>query len=73
MTTVRTLADRSRNLRRYGERPVHAPPPTVSIAIPTRDRAAYLDVALRSLGREGAEVLVVVDGPDPESAAVATR
>jgi GT2 family glycosyltransferase len=52
---------------------VPAAPPTVSVAIPTRDRAAYLDVALRSLGREGAEVLVVVDGPDPESAAVATR
>jgi GT2 family glycosyltransferase len=49
----------------------------VSVAIPTHGRAPYLDVALRSVlpqaRAHGAEVLVVVDGPDPESAAVAQR
>jgi glycosyltransferase involved in cell wall biosynthesis len=51
--------------------------PTASIAIPTRDRPAYLDVTLRSVvpqaRRAGAEVLVVSDGPDRISAEVAAR
>ncbi|MBV9046796.1 MAG: glycosyltransferase [Solirubrobacterales bacterium] len=51
--------------------------PTVSIAIPTRRRSGYLDVALASVvpqaRRRGAEVLVVSDGPDPLAAAVADR
>ncbi len=51
--------------------------PTVSIAIPTRGRPNYLDVALASVVpqacRRGAEVLVVSDGPDPSVAAVASR
>ncbi len=51
--------------------------PTVSIAIPTRDRADYLDAALASVipqaQKLGAEVLVVSDGPDPLAAAVANR
>ena len=51
--------------------------PTATIVLPTRDRAAYLDVALRSIvpqAREhGAEMLVVTDGPDPASEAVADR
>jgi GT2 family glycosyltransferase len=52
-----------------------APPAT--IVVPTRGRAGYLDVALRSLAPQaadaGAEMIVVVDGPDPESVAVARR
>ncbi|MBS1868528.1 MAG: glycosyltransferase family 2 protein [Actinobacteria bacterium] len=51
--------------------------PPASIVVPTRDRAGYLDVALRSIAPQaadaGAEVIVVVDGPDPESVAVARR
>lgn len=51
--------------------------PPVSIVIPTRDRAPYLDVALRSFAPQaadaGAEVIVVVDGFDPESVVVAQR
>ncbi|MBX5441731.1 MAG: glycosyltransferase family 2 protein [Solirubrobacteraceae bacterium] len=51
------------------------PSPTVSVAIPTRHRAAYLRVALESVlpqaRAEGADVLVVVDGPDPDSERVA--
>lgn len=43
--------------------------------IPTRDRAGYLDVALRSIAPQaretGAEVIVVVDGPDEASVRVA--
>ena len=43
--------------------------------IPTRDRAAYLDVALRSIAPQaaaaGAELVVVDDGPDPRTQAVA--
>jgi GT2 family glycosyltransferase len=54
---------------------VEAPPAT--IVVPTRGRAAYLDVALRSFAPQvaaaGAEVIVVVDGPDPDSVAVAER
>ncbi|HEY3021978.1 MAG TPA: glycosyltransferase family 2 protein [Solirubrobacteraceae bacterium] len=49
--------------------------PTASIVVPTRDRASYLAVALDSIvpqAREAdAEVLVVLDGPDAASEAVA--
>lgn len=48
-----------------------------TIVVPTRDRAAYLDVALHSFAPQvaaaGAEVIVVVDGPDPDSVAVAEQ
>src|SRR4051812_41146406 len=51
--------------------------PTASIVVPTRGRPGYLDVALASLAPQaraaGAELLVVLDGPDAESAAVARR
>ncbi|HET6449301.1 MAG TPA: glycosyltransferase family A protein [Conexibacter sp.] len=51
--------------------------PPASIVVPTRNRAAYLDVALRSFGPQaadaGAEVIVVVDGFDPQSVLVAQR
>ncbi len=51
--------------------------PVASIVIPTRGRAAYLDVALASVepqaASEGAEVLVVTDDEDPATAAVAAR
>jgi glycosyltransferase involved in cell wall biosynthesis len=51
--------------------------PPASIVVPTRDRAGYLDVALRSFMPQaadaGAEVIVVVDGYDPESVLVAQR
>lgn len=52
-------------------------PPSATIVIPTRDRPDYLDVALGSLAPQaraaGAELLVVLDGPDPASAAIAAR
>jgi GT2 family glycosyltransferase len=48
-----------------------------TIVVPTRDRAGYLDVALASFAPQvaatGSEVLVVVDGADPASVAVAER
>ena len=51
--------------------------PTVSIVVPTRERADYLDVALASIAPQAreadAEVLVVVDGADPASGAIAER
>lgn len=51
--------------------------PPASIVVPTRDRAGYLDVALRSFMPQaadaGVEVIVVVDGHDPESVVVAQR
>jgi GT2 family glycosyltransferase len=51
--------------------------PPATIVVPTRDRAGYLEVALRSFGPQaadtGAEVIVVVDGFDPESVVVAQR
>lgn len=51
--------------------------PPATIVVPTRARAGYLDVALRSFAPQamdtGAEVIVVVDGGDPESVAVAER
>jgi len=53
-------------------------PPSASILIPTRARAAYLEVALSSIApqaaREGAEVVVIDDsGPSAASRALATR
>jgi len=51
--------------------------PSASIVVPTRDRAHYLDVALRSLAPQAAdaraELIVVVDGHDPDSVLVAQR
>src|SRR5262249_25120078 len=51
--------------------------PTAAIAIPTRRRADYLGVALASVMPQaraaGAEVLVVDDGPDEATRAVAAR
>jgi glycosyltransferase involved in cell wall biosynthesis len=51
--------------------------PSASIVIPTHARADYLDVTLASVmpqaARAGAEVLVVNDGSDPATAAVAQR
>lgn len=51
--------------------------PAASIVIPTRDRADYLDVSLASIMPQaaelGAEVIVVSDGPDKVTAAVAER
>ena len=48
-----------------------------TIVVPTRGRAGYLDVALHSFAPQaadaGAEVIVVVDGPDADSVAVAER
>src|SRR5438093_13628837 len=49
--------------------------PTASIVVPTRDRAPSLAVALDSVVPQaraaGADVLVVLDGPDSASEAVA--
>ncbi len=51
--------------------------PRVAVAVPTRRRAAYLEVALRSLAPQvaahGARLLVVDDGPDPTTRAAADR
>lgn len=51
--------------------------PTASIVIPTLGRPDYLDVALRSVLPQaraaGAELIVVTDGPDPATDAVARR
>ena len=51
--------------------------PAASIVIPTRERPRYLDVALRSVAPQaaqaGAEVIVVSDGPDAATAALAAR
>jgi glycosyltransferase involved in cell wall biosynthesis len=51
--------------------------PTASIAVPTKGRAEYLDVTLASVvpqaTRNGAEVLVVLDGHDAPTEAVARR
>jgi hypothetical protein len=48
-----------------------------SVVIPTKHRAPYLDVALRSLApqaaRQEAELLVVDDGPSEDTRAVAVR
>jgi GT2 family glycosyltransferase len=51
--------------------------PTASIIVPTRRRAGYLDVALASIAPQaataGAELIVVDDGPDGDTRAVAQR
>ncbi|MEA2304045.1 MAG: hypothetical protein QOH43_1325 [Solirubrobacteraceae bacterium] len=51
--------------------------PTTAVVVPTRHRAAYLDVALASVAAQaaaaGAELLVVDDGPDADTAAAAAR
>jgi GT2 family glycosyltransferase len=51
--------------------------PSAAIVVPTRMRAAYLDVALASIRPQadahGVEVLVVDDGPDPSTRAAAAR
>lgn len=59
------------------------PPPAASVLIPTRGRAAKLGCCLDALARQvdpagrtftdQFEVLVGLDGPDPESQALATR
>ncbi len=50
---------------------------TASIIVPTRERAGYLDVALASIAPQAAaaaaEMVVVDDGPDPATRAVAER
>src|SRR4249919_1469993 len=52
-------------------------PPTAAIVIPTRGRPAYLDVALSSMAPQaaaaGAQIVVVDDGPDDATRAVAER
>ncbi|MEA2367827.1 MAG: hypothetical protein QOH38_545 [Thermoleophilaceae bacterium] len=51
--------------------------PVVSVVVPTRDRADYLDVTLRSLAAQDLddpyELIVVDDGGDAATAAVAER
>jgi|SRR5579884_415167 len=51
--------------------------PSASVVIPTSGSAGYLDVTLASVmpqaRRAGAEVIVVLDGPDASSEAVAER
>jgi len=51
--------------------------PTASIIVPTRRRAAYLDVALASIAPQaaaaGAEMLIVDDGPDEATRKAAQR
>jgi glycosyltransferase involved in cell wall biosynthesis len=51
--------------------------PPATIVVPTRGRPGYLDVALASLASQvaaaGAELLVVLDGPDEASATIAAR
>jgi GT2 family glycosyltransferase len=51
--------------------------PEITIVVPTRDRAGYLDVTLGSLGRQRGptahEILVVDDGTDALTARVAAR
>jgi glycosyltransferase involved in cell wall biosynthesis len=53
------------------------PRPVVSVVVPTRDRAGYLDVTLRALGAqdltEPHEVIVVDDGSSDGTAEVAER
>jgi GT2 family glycosyltransferase len=48
-----------------------------AIVVPTKDRASYLDVALRGLAEQareaGADLLVVDDGPGADARAVAER
>ena len=61
-----------------GSMPQPPTPPSASIVIPTRARAAYLEVALASIAPQAsaasAEVLVIDDaGPSPEGRAQAER
>jgi len=53
------------------------PVPSASIVVPTRGRAGYLDVALASMVPQAlalaAELVVIDDGPDPDTARVAAR
>lgn len=53
------------------------PPPSAAIVIPTRGRPGYLDAALATIVPQaraaGAEIVVVDDGPDPGTHAVANR
>src|SRR4051794_15457924 len=50
---------------------------TAAIIVPTRGRAGYLARALASIGeqarQQGVEVVVIDDGPDPETRAAAQR
>jgi len=52
-----------------------SPVPSASIVVPTRRRPDYLDVALGSIMPQalaaGAELVVIDDGPDPDTARVA--
>jgi glycosyltransferase involved in cell wall biosynthesis len=54
-----------------------SPEPTASIVIPTRRRPDYLDIALRSIAPQAAdlaaEVIVVNDGDDPGTREIARR
>src|SRR3954467_15975429 len=67
----------NRITRRPGYPAPRAMPSSAAIAIPTRGRPGYLDVALASICPQaaalGAEVVVVDDGPDAATRAVATR
>lgn len=53
------------------------PPPSAAIVIPTRGRPEYLDAALATISPQaraaGAEIVVVDDGPDARTHAVAQR
>src|SRR3954471_3446582 len=67
----------NRITRRPGYPAPRAMPSSAAIAIPTRGRPGYLDVALASIvpqaAEHGAEVLVVDDGPDAATREVARR
>jgi len=64
-------------IRRWAGRRISSRPVVASVVVPTRNRAAYLDVALRSLlpqvAAQDAELLVVDDGSDDDTGAVAAR
>src|SRR6202012_4323894 len=63
--------------RTRAESTVVSSPPTATIVIPTRQRPAYLDVALASVQPQaraaGAEIVVVNDGGDQSTTTVARR
>src|SRR4051794_4450021 len=67
----------NRITRRPGYPAPRAMPSSAAIAIPTRGRPGYLDVALASIvpqaAEHGAEVVVVDDGPDAVTRGVARR
>src|SRR6202042_3807972 len=75
----RTPADRGgpAPMRRRAQSQIVSSPPTATIVIPTRQRPAYLDVALASVQPQaraaGAEIVVVNDGGDQATIAVAHR